>query len=253
MRNSIRRCGVGYFDGRVNEPRGYHCCVPQPSTPDYDQWVRSLPDPVTSDAIWNVSAYKGALYARRCAWPDSVDIARHSLGQPIARQLYRAVASIGANVADGWSRTSGLDRARFFEYALSSAREAIVWYLAAVPMLRPALTRERLSHLSQLRRLLLVMIQTERRRRGRVMRSPARHRAPGLNSSLLGPIPHRLIHHHHPRFLHELLHAHQEQHCLLPVDDAVIVRERDVHHRANLHLAVDRDGAVLDLVQAEDS
>jgi|SRR5688572_17201343 len=100
------------------------------STPDYDDWVRSLPDYVRSDSIWNLTAYKQALYARRCAWPDSVNIARHRLGEPIARQLYRAVASIGANIADGWSRTTGLDRARFFEYALSSAREAIVWYLA---------------------------------------------------------------------------------------------------------------------------
>ena len=141
------------------------------SMPDFDDWVRRLPDCVTSDSLWKVTAYKQALYARRCAWPDSVNIARHRLGEPIGRQLYRAVASIGANIADGWSRTTGLDRARFFEYALSSAREAIVWYLAAAPVLQPLLTRQRLSQLAQLRRLLLVMIQTERRRRGRVTRS----------------------------------------------------------------------------------
>src|SRR5688572_24017737 len=147
------------------------------STPDYDDWVRSLPDYVRSDSIWNLTAYKQALYARRCAWPDSMNIARHRLGEPIARQLYRAVASIGANIADGWSRTTGLDRARFFEYALSSAREAIVWYLAAAPVLRPNPTRQRLSQLSQLRRLLLVMIQTERRRRGRVTRATPEDRS----------------------------------------------------------------------------
>lgn len=142
-----------------------------PSTLDYDDWVRSLPDYVKSDSIWNLTAYKQALYASRCAWPDSVNIARHRLGEPIARQLYRAVASIGANIADGWSRTTGLDRARFFEYALSSTREALVWYLAAAPILQPNLIRPRLSQLTQLRRLLLVMIQTERRRRGRVTRA----------------------------------------------------------------------------------
>ena len=147
------------------------------STLDYDDWVRSLPDCVTSDSLWNVSSYKRALYARRWAWPDSVNIARHRLGEPIARQLYRAVASIGANIADGWSRTSGLDRARFFEYALSSAREAVVWYLAAAPILGSITTTQRLSHLSQLRRLLLVMIQTERRRRGRVARRVTENRS----------------------------------------------------------------------------
>jgi four helix bundle protein len=149
--------------------------VLEPATPDIEQWERRLPDSVTGDSIWKVSAYKHALYARKCAWPDSVKVARHRLGVPIARQLYRAVASIAANIADGWSRTTGLDRARFFEYALSSAREAIVWYLAATPILRPMLTRQRMSHLAELRRLLLVMIQTERRRRGRVTRGSNQH------------------------------------------------------------------------------
>jgi four helix bundle protein len=144
---------------------------------EYADWERRLPESVTTDSIWNVAAYRQALYARRCAWPDSVRIARHRLGEPIARQLYRSVASIAANIADGWSRTTGLDRARFFEYALSSAREAIVWYLAGVPILRSSLTMQRLSHLTEVRRLLLVMIQTERRRRGRVSGINAGHRS----------------------------------------------------------------------------
>src|SRR5690349_12082892 len=58
---------------------------------------------------------------------------------------------------------------------------------------------------------------------------------------------------HHPRVFHELLHAHEEEHGLLPVDDAVVVGERDVHHRPDLDLAVDGDGPVLRLVQAEDA
>ena len=47
--------------------------------------------------------------------------------------------------------------------------------------------------------------------------------------------------------------AHEEQHRLLPIDDAVIVRQRDVHHRPDLDLAVDRDRAILNLVQPEDA
>jgi four helix bundle protein len=145
----------------------------------YDRWVGRLPESVTADSIWKVSAYKQSLYARKRAWPDSVKTSRHRLGEPIGRQLYRSVASIAANIADGWSRTTGLDRARFFEYALSSAREAIVWYLAASPMLGPALTAERIARLAQLRRLLLVRIQTERVRRGRVSRTSTGQRKDG--------------------------------------------------------------------------
>jgi hypothetical protein len=55
------------------------------------------------------------------------------------------------------------------EYALSSAREAIVWYLAAAPMLRSS-THDRVSGLAEIRQLLLVMIQTERKRRGRLIK-----------------------------------------------------------------------------------
>ena len=148
----------------------------QPSV-EYEEWERRLPESVTSDSIWKVAVYRQALYARRCAWSDSLKVARHRLGEPIARQLYRSVASIAANIADGWSRTTGLDRARFFEYALSSAREAIVWYLASAPILRSPLTTRRLSHLTEVRRLLLVMIQTERRRRGRVTGTSGAHRS----------------------------------------------------------------------------
>ena len=38
-----------------------------------------------------------------------------------------AVLSISANIAEGYSRTSGRERAKFFEYANSSAREARDW------------------------------------------------------------------------------------------------------------------------------
>jgi four helix bundle protein len=149
--------------------RSRTCCMREHSMANYDLWERRLPTSVTADSIWKVTAYRRSLYARRQAWSDCLIVARHRLGEPIARQLYRSVASVAANIADGWSRTSGLDRARFFEYALSSAREAIVWYLAVTPMLRTP-TRDRLSQLAEVRQLLLVMIQNERKRRGRLIK-----------------------------------------------------------------------------------
>jgi four helix bundle protein len=46
-------------------------------------------------------------------------------------QLWRSAVSIAANSAEGYSRGTGADRARFHEHALGSARECIVWYEAA--------------------------------------------------------------------------------------------------------------------------
>jgi hypothetical protein len=49
-----------------------------------------------------------------------------------------------------------------------------------------------------------------------------------------------------------LLHLHEEGDGLPAVDEAVVVAEGEVHHRADDDLAVDGDGALVDGVQAED-
>ena len=51
---------------------------------------------------------------------------RRTIG--LADQLYRSLGSIGANLAEGYSRGTGKDRAHFYEYALGSARESRDWY-----------------------------------------------------------------------------------------------------------------------------
>src|SRR5688572_33403818 len=51
-----------------------------------------------------------------------------------------------------------------------------------------------------------------------------------------------LLDQHRGRIFDELLHAYEEKNGLLPVDNAVVVGERDVHHRPDLDLFVDRDG-----------
>src|SRR5690606_17361426 len=49
-----------------------------------------------------------------------------------------------------------------------------------------------------------------------------------------------------------LLHLHEEGDGFLAVDEAVIVTERQIHHRADDDLTGDGDGALVDRVQAED-
>src|SRR5882757_7480300 len=53
------------------------------------------------------------------------------------------------------------------------------------------------------------------------------------------------------RILQAFLDADQERHRFLAVDDAVIIGQCQIHHRADLDLAGDRDRAVLYLVHAE--
>jgi four helix bundle protein len=70
---------------------------------------------------------------------------------------------VSANIGEGYSRRSGRDRARFYEYALGSAREARDWYYKA----RHVLDRSKSSIIvcassPQIIRLLLTMIPRQR-------------------------------------------------------------------------------------------
>ena len=115
------------------------------------------------DPLLRVTAYRLALRAGEAAWPDVHLLLRHRATALLAGQLYRAVGSVAANIAEGYSRSSGRDRARLFEYALGSTRESIVWYRLGRPVIGTEVTEQRMIALAEIRRLLLAMIPTARR------------------------------------------------------------------------------------------
>ena len=80
----------------------------------------------------------------------------------LSDQLYRALGSIGANLAEGYSRGSNKDRARFYEYSLGSARESRDWYYKARHVLGEGVTNHRLEYLTHIIRLLLTMVPQQR-------------------------------------------------------------------------------------------
>jgi four helix bundle protein len=101
------------------------------------------------------------------SWEDADELRQHRATERVSSQLYRAVGSVAANLAEGYSHSSGRDRARIFEYALGSAREATAWYLTAEPVLGRDVVATRLTKLTEIRRLLLAIIPRER---GRLIR-----------------------------------------------------------------------------------
>jgi four helix bundle protein len=100
--------------------------------------------------------------------PDAFQYATALKAEPIteklAGQLYCAVCSIEANLSEGYSRSSGKDRARIFEYALGSVRESMSWYQASKPILGDSTVDDRRDRLEEMRRLLLAIIPRERGR-----------------------------------------------------------------------------------------
>ncbi|NUQ19731.1 MAG: four helix bundle protein [Gemmatimonadaceae bacterium] len=109
-----------------------------------------------------VQAYTIARRLGTLAWADTDAMAADPRLAEVATQLVRAIGSIAAQIAEGYSRRSRSDRIRYFEYALGSTDEAISWYHTALPRLDTKLVESRLEDLVSIRRLLLVMIRNER-------------------------------------------------------------------------------------------
>jgi len=101
------------------------------------------------------------------AWNDAEELKHDKATEKISGQLYSAIGSIAANLGEGYAHSSGRDRARIFEYALGSARESMVWYRAAQPLLKDEIVSLRLGKLEEIRRMLLAIIP---RQRGRLIR-----------------------------------------------------------------------------------
>ena len=105
---------------------------------------------------------------------DAGSVLKNPITTKIASQLYYAAGSISANIAEGYSRASGKDRARYFEYSLGSVRETMAWYRSSRPVLDAEVVTDRLDRLEEMRRMLLAIIPRERDRSLRKKRTPVR-------------------------------------------------------------------------------
>ena len=61
-----------------------------------------------ADRLWRMQSYRLALQALDLGWNDVQTLDRMRITRHVAPQLYDALGSIGANVAEGYSRSSGL-------------------------------------------------------------------------------------------------------------------------------------------------
>lgn len=129
---------------------------------NYDEWVKSVPAEITGDVLWTVKVYRYALFLSDLNWYDVTRLMQDKRTLDLSDQLYRAVGSIGANIAEGYSRSTGKDRARFYEYSLGSARESRDWYYKSRYVLGEVVLAHRLGFLTEITRLLITMIPQQR-------------------------------------------------------------------------------------------
>lgn len=157
---------------------------------NYEEWEASIADSLKADAVWTITAYRLALFVG--------DLGRHDVSRltpvralwSVADQLYRSLGSISANIAEGYSRSTGRDRARFYEYALGSARESRDWYFKARHVLGEEVYNHRTDLLTPIIQPLIKMVSQQRPGGTRNLRESAHTYRPD-NSTPQGtePIP----------------------------------------------------------------
>jgi four helix bundle protein len=129
---------------------------------DFEEWEKNVPEQIKKDALWSVRAYRLALFVAELGSFDATKLVsdRRSIG--IADQLFRSIGSVSANIAEGYSRGTGRDRARFYEYALGSSREGRDWYYKGRHVLGEEVVQHRLAIMTEIIRLLLSTIPQQR-------------------------------------------------------------------------------------------
>jgi len=133
-----------------------------------EQWEETVPTSIREDPLWKMEAYRIGLFLSDLVWADAGKLLREPRTFSIADQICRACGKISACVAEGYSRGTGKDRARFYEYALGSTREARDWYYKSRFVLKEKVTQHRIDLATQLIRLLVRMVANERRRNRRL-------------------------------------------------------------------------------------
>jgi four helix bundle protein len=128
----------------------------------FDEWVKTVPAAITGDVLWKVEAYRLALFAADVGWSDVTKLMRDKRTADLSDQLYRDIGADRADSAEGYSRSTGKDRARFYEYALGSARESRDWYYKSRQILGDDVADHRLSFMTQIIRLLITMVPQQR-------------------------------------------------------------------------------------------
>lgn len=128
----------------------------------FSEWEENVPKLIREDSLWTVEAYRLSLFLADIGWHDAKTLSKDNCTRSLSDQLYRSVGSISANLEEGYSKQSPKDRARFYEYALGSARESRGWYYKSRHILGESVNTHRLDLTTQIIRLLIKMVPDQR-------------------------------------------------------------------------------------------
>lgn len=154
---------------------------------NYTEWLNTVPSEITNDPIWKLEVYRLALFADDIGWNDVLALSKNNLMWGIADQLHRSLGSISANLTEGYSRSKGLDRARFIEFSLGSARESRDWYYKSRHVLPTEVVKHRMGLVTRIISMLVPMISHQRKNAIREEQAEYNIQSSGLSLDLEVP------------------------------------------------------------------
>ena len=129
---------------------------------NFQEWQEQVSDMIKNDALWKMSVYRYALFVGDLGWFDVTKLQQDRRTYGLSGQLYEALGSVSANIAEGYPRGSNKERAHFYEYSLGSARESRDWFYKGRHVLGTEVAEHRMSLLVHIIRLLLTMTSQQR-------------------------------------------------------------------------------------------
>jgi len=131
---------------------------------NYQEWMATVPDEIRQDPLWNLEVYRLGLLVGDVSWEDTEQLEKKPHTRGAADQIRHSLDSISANIAEGYSRSTGKDRARYFEYSLGEAQEARDRYYKVRRALKQEVVSHRIKLLTQIVKILNAFVPTQRKR-----------------------------------------------------------------------------------------
>lgn len=131
---------------------------------NYQEWTTTVLEEIRKDPLWNLEVYRLGLFIGDITWDDTEQLDKNSHTRAAADQIRRSLDSISANIAEGYSRSTGKDRARYFEYSLGEAREARDRYYKVRRALKQDVVEHRIKVLTHIVKILNSFVPTQRKR-----------------------------------------------------------------------------------------
>lgn len=123
-----------------------------------------MPEEITQDPLWGLEVYRLGFFIADITWNDTEALFKNPSTRNAADQIRRSLDGISANIAEGYSRSTGKDRARYFEYALGEAREAKDRLYKVRHAIKPEVVLHRMNVLTQIVKILNSFVPTQRKR-----------------------------------------------------------------------------------------